>query len=182
MSGNISRVDFTSDELFFRGLYKEYYHKAVYYANQYLNDYEASKEIVQEAFLSLWERRDVLEFNQNIGAYLIKTVKNKSLNELRNNIKKLQNVDSEKQADLILNQRSLLDESSSLVESKELSLQIKKSLENMPEKMRDVFIMNRDLELTYTQIAANQGVSVKTVEYRISKALAMLRKNLAEWL
>jgi RNA polymerase sigma-70 factor (ECF subfamily) len=182
MSGNISRVDFTSDELFFRGLYKEYYHKAVYYANQYLNDYEASKEIVQEAFLSLWERRNVLDFNQNIGAYLIKTVKNKSLNELRDNIKQLQSVDSEKQADLILNQRSLLDESSSLVESKELSLQIKKTLENMPEKMRDVFIMNRDLELTYPQIAANQGVSVKTVEYRISKALAILRKNLAEWL
>jgi len=182
MSGNISRVDFTSDELFFRGLYKEYYHKAVYYANQYLNDYEASKEIVQEAFLSLWERRDVLEFNQNIGAYLIKTVKNKSLNELRDNIKKLQNVNSEKQADLILSQRSLLDDSSSLVESKELSLQIKKTLEKMPEKMRDVFIMNRDLELTYPQIAAKEGVSVKTVEYRISKALAMLRKNLADWM
>ncbi|MDP3435761.1 MAG: RNA polymerase sigma-70 factor [Bacteroidales bacterium] len=182
MSGNISRVDFTSDELFFRGLYKEYYHKAVYYANQYLNDYEASKEIVQEAFLSLWERRDVLEFNQNIGAYLIKTVKNKSLNELRDNIRKLQNVNSEKQADLILNQRSLLDDSSSLVENKELSLQIKRILDNMPLKMREVFLMNRDMELTYPQIAANQGVSVKTVEYRISRALAIFRKNLSEWM
>lgn len=182
MSGNISRVDFTTDELFFRGLYKEYFHKAVYYANQYLNDYEASKEIVQEAFLTLWERREVLDFNQNIGAYLIKTVKNKSLNELRDNIKRLNNIDSEKQADLILNQRSLLDDSSSLVDSKELSLQIKETIESMPEKMREVFLMNRDLELTYPQIAAKQGVSVKTVEYRISKALALLRKNLAEWL
>jgi RNA polymerase sigma-70 factor (ECF subfamily) len=182
MSGNISRVDFTSDELFFRGLYKEYYHKAVYYANQYLNDYEASKEIVQEAFLSLWERREVLDFNHNIGAYLIKTIKNKCLNELRDSIKKLQNIYSQKQADLILNQRSLLDDSSSLVENKELSLQIKRILDNMPLKMREVFLMNRDMELTYPQIAANQGVSVKTVEYRISRALAIFRKNLSEWM
>ena len=182
MSGNISRVDYTSDELFFRGLYKEYFHKAVYYANQYLNDYEASKEIVQEAFLTLWERREVLDFNHNIGAYLIKTIKNKCLNELRDSIKKFQNLDSQKQADLILNQRSLLDDSSSLIENKELNLQIKRILNNMPVKMRDVFIMNRDLELTYPQIAAKEGVSVKTVEYRISRALAMLRKNLAEWL
>jgi len=182
MADNISKVDFSGEELFFRELYKEYYHKAVFYANQYLNNYEVSREIVQEVFLNLWERRKALDFDRNIGAYIIKATKNKCLNELRNNIRKFQNVDSEKQVSLILNQRALMDSSSSMIENKELSMLIKDTLATMPKKIREVFLMNRDMDLTYPQIAVKQGVSVKTVEYRISKALALLRIKLSDYI
>jgi RNA polymerase sigma-70 factor (ECF subfamily) len=169
-------------ELLFKELYRDYYLKSVFYANQYVADYELSKEIVQDSFLTLWERRESLDFNQNIGAYLIKTVRNKSLNVIRDNIKRVKLSDSEKYFELSMNQRALMDDSSSLVQSKELENLINSALNSMPEKIRDVFIMSRDKEMTYPEISSELGISLKTVEYRMSRALAVFRTLLRDYL
>ncbi len=160
-----SNFGYSSDELFFKELYKEYYLKSVHYANQYLNDYEVSKELVQDAFMVLWEKRNELDLEQNIVAYLFTIVRNRCFNAIRSKLYKMKNTNSEQAMDLLINQKALADESSSKVLCQELSAEIKKTLLSMPEKVRTVFELSRDKEYTYMEIAKFLGISHKTVEY-----------------
>lgn len=64
----------------------------------------------------------------------------------------------------------------------ELKQQIDCAIRNLPDGMRETFIRNRFDGLTYQQIATQENISVKTVEYRISKALSILRKDLVDYL
>jgi len=61
---------------------------------------------------------------------------------------------------------------------KETFLKVKKTLENMPDKTRNIFLMNRDEDLTYKEIAGKMKISIKTVEAHVGKALKILRENL----
>ncbi len=175
------------EESIFKNLYKEYYYKALHFCNQYLDDYEASKEIVQDAFLIVWERRESLDINQNLGGYLMTTVRNRSLNYLRNKCSKIglaekDCIGNEQLFDLLVSKRALEDDSSALLQGKELEVMIKKTLNNLPEKIKEVFIMNRDGNFTYPEIAHKLEISVKTVEYRMSRALQVFRESLKEYI
>lgn len=173
---------YSAEELFFEELYKKYYMRGVYYAHQYLNDYDLSKEIVQDAFMIIWERRESLDFELNIGSYLFTIVRNKCLNAIRDKIHKMKSFDSELSIDLLINQRALKDDSAVKVLDDELRTLINKTLGNMPEHIRSVFLMNRNQELTYSEIANKLGLTEKAIEYRMSKALAIFRKELADYL
>jgi RNA polymerase sigma-70 factor, ECF subfamily len=172
----------SAEELFFEELYKKYYMRGVYYAHQYLNDYELSKEFTQDAFMIIWERRNSLDFDLNMGSYLFSIIRNKCLNAIRDQLKKNKTLDSDKSIELLINQRALMDDSSVRVLNEELSSLINSTLREMPENIRSVFIMNRDLDLTYKEIATKLGLTEKAIEYRMSKALALFRKSLADYL
>lgn len=174
-------------EAIFKKLYKEYYYKALHFCNQYLNDYEASKEIVQDVLLSIWEKRDSLDSDQNLGSYLMTSIRNRSLNYLRNKFSKMKIsetdcIGNEQLFDLLVSKRALEDDSSSILQGKELEDIIKQTLNNLPEKIKEVFLMNRDGNFTYPQIAVKLEVSVKTVEYRMSRALQIFRESLKDYL
>lgn len=173
---------YSAEELFFERLYREHYLKAVHYAHQYISDYELSKEIVHDAFLIIWEKRNSLNFEQNIASYLFTVVRNKCLNTLRDKMHKLKNFDPEITIDLLINQYSLQDESATNIFNKELMELIDKTLTTMPEKIRTVFELNRDENITYKEIAISLGITEKAIEYRMSKALAIFRKALADYL
>jgi RNA polymerase sigma-70 factor (ECF subfamily) len=64
----------------------------------------------------------------------------------------------------------------------ELARQIEKAIQNLPDGIRETFVLNRFEGLSYQQIALHENISVKTVEYRISKALTILRKDLGDYL
>lgn len=177
-----SKSKYSAEELFFEGFYKEYYLKAVHYAHQYIVDYELSKELVQDAFMIIWEKRNSLDLEQNIASYLFTIVRNKCLNTIRDKIHKQKNFDAERSMDLLINQRSLQDESAMSVLNKELTELINQTLKTMPEKIRSVFELNRDENITYKEIASSLGISEKAIEYRMSKALAIFRKALADYL
>ena len=182
MLSDKSKLRYSSDELFFKELYKENYLKSVYYANKYINDYELSKELVQDAFMILWDKRKELNMEQNIVAYLFTMVRNRCFNTIRNKLQRSKNYYSEQSIDLIINQKVLTDDSASKVLSDDLGCLIKKTLQIMPEKIRSVFVMSRDEELTYPKIASILGISQKTVEYRMTKALALFRVALKDYL
>ena len=71
---------------------------------------------------------------------------------------------------------------SSQIESMELEEKIKEVIESLPGKCREVFELNRFDGLKYGEIAAKLGISVKTVEHQMSKALKVLREKLARYL
>lgn len=166
----------------FETLYKKSFAKAVYYSKQYIGDNNQAQEIVQESFINLWEKRNKIDvINGNPEYYLLTIVRNLSLNYLRNRSRDTQRT-SNISIDDNINMMLLSHEPDDLVLCSELSKAIKSTISSMSQKIRDVYILSRDFEMSNNQISEKLNISVKTVEYRLSKALALFRKNLIRFM
>lgn len=142
-----------------------------------MKDYETAKEIVQEAFVSLWEKRNTIDMSKPVKTYLTTSVYNKSLNYLRDNKKFNRDI-------LTFENLYPLREHDrgNKMEAAELEKKINKAVDELPEKCREVFMLSRFEDLKYQQIADKLHISVKTVEAQMSKALQYMRTQLAEYI
>lgn len=168
----------------FNRIYNDNYFKALRFTQSYVQDEFAAEDIVSEAFISIWEHENA-ETIISIEAYLINTLRNKCLNYLRH--VKIQTDVHEKlsESSRIELEYRIADLENCIPQdilSEELRIQIRKLLNNLPPKTREVFIANRMKGLSYNQIAEQQAISTKAVEYHISKALRLLRKNLKDYI
>lgn len=138
---------------------------------------DTAREVVQESFLQLWEKRETIEPDKPVRSYLYTTVHNRSLNYLRNNNKysaELLEIENLKVTSVAETHHSM--------ETSELQAKINAAIEQMPEKCREIFVMNRFENLKYNEIAQKRSLSVKTVEAQMSKALQIMRTHLADYL
>ena len=168
----------------FEELFFNYHGRLVLFANKFIGDMQVSRDLVQDAFFILWEKADQLEIKQSPKAYLYQAVKNSCLNYNRHlSIKQyaegkiLQNI-SELEKQVYQNSDSPYF---SLLEM-ELEDKIAEVIESLPDKCREVFKMSRFEYLKNREIADKLGVSAKTVEKHISKALVILRRDLADYM
>jgi RNA polymerase sigma-70 factor (ECF subfamily) len=142
-----------------------------------VKDFETAKEIVQDAFISLWEKRETIDVSRPVKSYLTMVIHNKCSNYLRDNRKFDQN---------ILNIENLLEvpeyDGADILVEQELKLKIDLSIAELPEKCREIFVLNRYENLKYQEIADKLQISVKTVETQMSKALQHMRIRLAEFM
>jgi len=157
----------------FESLFRSEYKGMLLFAMRYLKEEEAAKEVVQEAFISLWEKRESIDPERQIKSYLSASVRNRCLNYLRDN----------KRFDgRLLTLEGLYPDPSSAehneMELKELSKQVQDAIAELPEKCREVFTLNRFGQMKYQQIADHMQISVKTVETQMSKALSHLRSRI----
>lgn len=160
----------------FEEIYSLYFNKIVYFSYRYTNDYTKSKCIAQEVFISLWENRENIDVNRNILSYLLTIAKNKTINILkREMLGKRYSMEVKRDLEQ-LNIGALCDDSCSELIANELSGKLRKILDRMPDKTREMFLMSRSEGLKYEQIAIKTGVSVKMVEYRIMQALKIIRR------
>lgn len=160
-------------------LYKRYHLPIFNYINGIIEDSEASKDLVQELFVAIWEKRHSLNFTRPLAKYLFVAARHKAVNYLR---------DSDR-TKLILKEvvaRSGMEGDSlsadSSMETDQLADLIKRSLSLLPFKARRAFIMSRKYGMTYSEIAKQLLVTDKAVEKNMSKALALLRRFLADYL
>ena len=172
----------TGDVTYFEHLYREYYPKAVFFAQQYIRNEEEAKEIAQDAFVTLWEKRATIKPELSIRAYILTIVRNQCLNVLRKRITEQKYTDRLSAQEETANYMALNDSTLDTLHIKELEELIEEALTEMPEKMSEVYRMNREQELTYDEIAIELAVSVKTIEYRMSKALLFFRSKLKDYL
>ncbi len=168
------------DQNSFESLFRSEYKGLCFFAQMYVKDSEAAREIVQDAFLGLWEKRETIDTSRNIRSYLTTGIRNKCLNYLRDNKKfhtnllEIENLPAnEEQFDSI--------DSDHLTEQ-ELHTSIQTAINELPEKCREVFLLSRNENLKYREISEKLGISVKTVEAQMSKALQYLRTRLAGYL
>jgi RNA polymerase sigma-70 factor (ECF subfamily) len=158
-------------------LFRSHFKGLCFFAQKYVKDIDTAKEIVQDAFLSMWEKRDTIDLDRPVKSYLTMIIHNKCTNYLRDNRK----FDSN-----ILEIENLLDvpeyESTDSLVTDELKEKIDSALNDLPEKCREVFVLNRYENLKYQEIAEKLQISVKTVETQMSKALQHMRVRLAEYL
>ncbi|WP_316845767.1 RNA polymerase sigma-70 factor [Pedobacter psychrodurus] len=164
------------DETAFETLFKTHYNALHAYAQVILKDEDLAEEIVQGMFLKFWEKRTSLNI-QSIKAYLYKCVYNDSLNYLK------QEKTKSKYQDFTVHTMNTEHEPASLkVELSELQQHLKEALNHLPEQCRTIFQMSRFEELKYREIAEHLGLSIKTVENQMGKALRILRLKLADFL
>lgn len=170
------------DVIFFEHLYREYYTKTVFFANQYLKNEEEAQSVAQDAFVTLWEKRASINPQLNIRSFILTIVKNQCLNLLRKHISEKKYADHLSAQEETANYLALRESPVDDVHAKELEKLIEEALAEMPEKMSEVYRMNREQELSYDEIATELAVSVKTIEYRMSKALVFFRSKLKDYL
>ena len=163
------------DQDAYKQLFIKYYSPLCEYASQYISD-DDSEELVQELMLFLWETRENLVIETSLKSYLFISTKHRCLNAIRKNLyhERIHTQIYEKIKDQF--------EDPDYYFVNELTENIQKAIENQPETYRETFAMSRFGENTNVQIAQKLGVSVKTVEYRISQALKILRLKLKDYL
>lgn len=173
-----------SEIIFFNQLFTDYKDKFKYFAYTYLRDEAAAEDIVMESFIYYWENKESLENHENIPAYLLKVVKNKCLNYLRaQNVRaKAEKIINEHNIRILQTQISTLEACEpQRIFSEEAKLLVKKALESMKPQTREIFIRSREMDQNYKEIAEEMNISVKVIEYHISKALQIFRLYLKDY-
>ena len=160
----------------FETLFRKYYSLLCSAAYRYLHDHDSSEEIVQELFYRLWLNRDKICVSTSVRSYLLKAVYFNSVNLIRGRKKEMPVDES------ILRPGLATGDAGEALQMEELSAVIEASLEELPEKGRLIFTMNRFEGLRYREIAEKLSVSVKTVEAYMGRALKVFRKNIGEYM
>ncbi len=165
------------DKIAFEQLFRDYFKPLTAFTKKYVGDIDAAKEIVHDVFLNLWTKRDNIDVTKAVKSYLYTSAYNRSLNHLRDNKKfdKSAELENNSNTESVWNFSDHMD-------ILELEEKINKTIESLPEKCREVFLMSRYDGLKYNEIAEKLNISVKTVETQMSKALLVLRDNLKEYL
>lgn len=160
------------DALAFEVLYDRYWTMLMDIAYRRIQSKEKSEDIIQEIFISLYQKKNTIQFTVSLQAYLVQALKYKILNELRSS-----SVRTQYQRSFFLNHQCKIDFASN-VEVKELQHKIHKSVSSLPGKCKQVFYMSRWEQQSNKHISTHLSISVSTVEKHISKALQILRKDL----
>lgn len=157
----------------FEEVYNQYWNELFCFCRHHAGDEEAAKEIVQQIFISIWERREELQIQTSVRAYLYGALKLKILEYHRNQAIKKQheNVHYAK-----MNKISNITEEHIL--HKELLRELQSAINTLPERCRQVYLMSREEGMDNRSIAATLVITEKAVEGNITRALKHIRDRL----
>lgn len=164
------------DEGAFDAVFRTWYPVLVRVAAAMLHDQDAAEEVAQDVMHELWRRAHVMEAEMSIRAYLLRSVRNRALNHVRH-----QRVRRETRGDVEALYNEPVASDQPLIAG-ELIEATRKAVAELPPRCREVFELSRVDGLRYAEIAAALGISERTVEAQMGKALKVLRERLAPWL
>jgi len=162
-------------------IYTDFFGVLYHLCLQYLHNEKIAEELVQDTFLKLWEIRETLNEQINIRSFLYTITKNNCLNHLRNQKISLKHQENIKYMEMQFNYEAL-EKLGNYIQFEELRNKIDDAISKLPSEIIGTFRLSRFEELSYKEIAEQQGISIKTVEAHISKALRILRVELKEYL
>jgi len=172
------------DEKAFEELFHLCYDKLFHFTKAYVIDRETAREIVQEAFIKLWEIHTRLKPGSNPEAFLFTVVRNNSLNYLKHCIieRKYSQSTRQQMEFFQLNYAALKNDTIEILYFAEIQEILNKAIENLPPKCREVFELSRRYEMKNKEIAEKLNISIKTVENQITEALKRLRATVKKYL
>jgi RNA polymerase sigma-70 factor, ECF subfamily len=172
------------DKASFERVFKYFYHRLYVFINEYVHDSEVAKNILQDVFLILWEKKSILLDDTNLNAWLYTVAKNKALKYLRHEkyIKNHVELSLQSQNENTLNASALDKLDTSEFAFREIDKIIKHTLGTMPENVQEIFKLSRFENLKNREIAEKLNISEKTVEANITKSLKLLRVALKDYL
>lgn len=158
-------------------IYLDNYTGLYQYAFTIVNDESVAEEMIHQVFLKILEKNEPIAIHTSIKAYLYRSVNNECLNHLKHQkVRQVHHAHARHAANLQTGNPS------DNLHYQELQQRLREALNQLPEQCRTIFQLSRFEELKYAEIAGQLGLSVKTVENQISKALKRLRAQLAEFL
>lgn len=147
------------------------------YAVTIIRNEAMAEELVQNVFCRLWEKSEKLDIRQSLTGYLYRAVYHESLNYLKH-----QKVKTAYQTFSKYHMDENADGASKKLMLRDLEEQLQQAMQALPEQCRIIFQLSRFEELKYHEIAGRLGISIKTVENQMGKALRLLRLKLVDFL
>jgi RNA polymerase sigma-70 factor (ECF subfamily) len=165
----------------FEELYRQYYIFLCLIAEHIVRNHSDAEEIVSDVFVRLWNIREKIDITTSIKGYLIKAVHNTSLNYLERFrlIHKLTDTLSNSDYELLAWDS---DYPLGQLYEKEIMNILDRGISTLPDGCREIFILSRNEDMKYSDIAGKLGISVNTVKTQMKIALARLRENLKDYL
>jgi RNA polymerase sigma-70 factor, ECF subfamily len=152
--------------------FKRFYAPLVAFARSKINNRDIAEEIVQNVFAEMWEGRENIPLKTDIKKYLFTIVKNDCYDFARHHKVK------QKYLDYLTNHQEQSFEFFDTLIDEDFQKLINDVYNSLPEKCREIFYMSRLEEMSYSAISEKLGVSIKTVENQIGKALKLVRQYL----
>ncbi len=161
----------------FETVFRLYYSPLCLYAASITGRWEIAEEIVQELFYICWKDRENLHVFCSLKSYLYKAARNRSLQYLEHRTVCSRHEETVQAATSASSTSSPEEE----LEYKELKKIVARALDGLPSRRKQIFLMHRTQGMKYTEIAARLGLSVKTVEAEMTKALQKLRQEIEQY-
>jgi len=158
-------------------LFRAHYSRLCDFVNCYVRSPETASDLIQDLFVHLWERCDAGDVPLLTTAYLYTAARNRALKHLRH--RRVVARWAERVASAPLPTGPQADER---LRTREMAEAIRRAIDALPDRCRQIFLLSREKYLSYAEIAEVLGISVKTVETQMWRALKSLRKSLAPYL
>ncbi|MGY5252418.1 RNA polymerase sigma factor [Sphingobacterium spiritivorum] len=156
----------------FTEIYNRYAVVLYLHARHMLGQDDEARDVIQELFAGIWNKHDKLDFEQHLRAYLYRSVRNMILNIIRH-----ERVKENYLTELGTFANTEPIEADELIRYNELKRLIEKEIERMPKKMKIVFELSRDQNLSHEEIAKQLGISKTTVKKQVSNAVRQLKRK-----
>lgn len=152
-------------------IFNEFYSPLCNYATKILNNSSFAEDVVQELFVQLWQNNKLKDI-QSPEKFLLRSVKFKCIDFLRKNKNEFAELDN--------NINNTKTTETLMLNEEDVEPLLHYFASKLPKKTKEVFLLSRTSKLTYSQIADELDIAVKTVETHMSKALKTMRLLLKE--
>lgn len=164
------------DQTAFELLFRFYYPGLVVFVTHIISDRDEAEEIVQDFFVNIWTSRKRIRQSNSLKSYFFVSVKNRAFNYLKKEQIRKKTLNQLKE----IVEKDILFQPDMFIES-EFQQKISATLEKLPARTREVFMMSRFRGFSNDEIATQFEISKRTVETQISNALKILRNELKEY-
>lgn len=165
----------SGDETAFDAIFRAHYAALVGLAERILRQRAIAEEVVQDVLAEVWRRRQEIVLSESFRAYLYRATRNRALNHIRH--EKVVERSAVYQSRDPAPPRGL-----AVAAEREIDAAVQRAVQSLPDRCREVFVLSRGHGLRYTEIATTLGISIKTVEAQMGRALRTLRRELSAWL
>jgi RNA polymerase sigma-70 factor (ECF subfamily) len=165
------------DQLAYTEIFERYCKLLLHHAYKILGNQDEANDVVQEVFLSIWNKRHEITLTGSLSSYLYKATKNKILNHIAHEKVVSRYADSISnfiETDYVFADFNLREE--------ELEAIIAKEIDLLPAKMREVFLLRKVEELSYEEIALQLNITDKTAKQQVYNSLKILREKLKNFM
>lgn len=159
----------------FDSLFHKYSEKLYSFSFSLLKNHEDSKEIVQEAFVRIWEKRKDIDTSKSFKSFLFTVSYNLIIDQLRRRLK-----DTEYRDFLVGYFETEKFELQTTIDYDTIKTKIQGAVEELPVKRKQIYVLSREIGLPHKEIAEKLGISVKTVENQINLALKHIKLRLGK--
>jgi RNA polymerase sigma-70 factor (ECF subfamily) len=160
----------------FASLVLAHYGRLCGFAHRFVGSADVAEDLVQDVFIAVWRRFETFDRDDPLP-YLYQAVRNRAVSFLRTQGSRAR---WEERAGPETDAAAPGPTPAGAVEAAEIRAALRRAVDALPERCRLIFTMNREQDLSYSEIARVLGLSLKTVETQMGRALRLLRERLRD--